>query len=195
MGVLNFASATTPGGGVIRGSNAQEECLCRSSTLYPCLRTEEWMNRYYAMHRERRDNFYTDACIYTPGIVGIREDGQWPELLEEKDWYTFDVLSCAAPNMGRQPDIVTWDEEFREKMQQVFDRRVKRIIQVALVNQIDVLVLGAFGCGAFGNNPEVVAGAFKKALDEYGDSFRAIEFAVYCSKADQNNYDIFSTVL
>ena len=106
IAVLNFASATKPGGGVINGSSAQEESLCRCSTLYPTLdRRFLWQN-YYDVNRAAGDVLHTDACIYSPGIVICKTDENYPERLPKEDWVTVDVISCAAPNL-RPPICIT----------------------------------------------------------------------------------------
>ena len=96
--VLNFASATNPSGGVTRGSNAQEESLCRCSTLYPCLKTPALAQGFYNFHQQRRDVRYTDACIFTPGIVIAKSDTDAPHRLPDDKWCKVDVISCAAPS-------------------------------------------------------------------------------------------------
>ena len=63
--VLNFASAGNPGGGVEKGATAQEECLCRCSNLYPCLKTQEMWNGFYKPHRNARNPIHNDDIIYT----------------------------------------------------------------------------------------------------------------------------------
>ncbi|MDR2531144.1 MAG: TIGR02452 family protein [Oscillospiraceae bacterium] len=75
VAVLNMASATSPGGGVAKGASAQEERLCCESTLYPCLKTDELWQNYYSFHRERKNSSYTDAVIYTPGVIVLRANG------------------------------------------------------------------------------------------------------------------------
>lgn len=200
IGVLNFASATNPGGGVIRGSNAQEECLCRCTTLYPCLDVELLWKGYYTFHRKRHSALYTDACIYTPDIVAVKSDEQWPKLLPQEDWINLDIISCAAPNLRERPSnkmnpsagerVIIADEELRK----LLERRIKGILQVAACHKVDVLVLGAFGCGAFCNSPQMVAEVFRKALEEYQCYFTAVEFAVYCNPNDTHNYDVFEAV-
>ena len=62
--VLNFASATNPGGGVVWGSTAQEECLCRCSTLYANLTSQKVLELFYEAHREQHNQLYNDDCIY-----------------------------------------------------------------------------------------------------------------------------------
>lgn len=194
IGVLNFASAVNPGGDVMRGSNAQEECLCRCSTLYPCLNTEELYRDYYSGNRKSDDMLYTDSCIYTPEILKVKTDTRWPERMVESDWFLMDVISCAAPNLREQPlgeqELIT-----EEDLAQLLYFRIKGIFQVAVENRIDAMVLGAFGCGAFCNSPRMVVWAFKKALKEYRYFFRAVEFAVYCSPQDMANYEIFFSSL
>lgn len=103
VAVLNFASATNPGGGVTRGSSAQEESVCRCSTLYPALDTPELWRAFYKFHRERRDVRYTDACIYTPGITIVKTDTARPERMERKDWRQVDVITCAAQTCVSAP--------------------------------------------------------------------------------------------
>ena len=97
--VLNFASATNPGGGVVHGSSAQEESLCRCSTLYPCLDIDKMWQEFYTPHRRAGNPLYNDDCLYTPGVIVFKSDLSFPERMEEKDWYQVDVLTCAAPNL------------------------------------------------------------------------------------------------
>ena len=83
--VLNFASASDPGGGVTYGSSAQEESLCRCSTLYPCLNEDEMWEKFYLPHRNnnKSDSLHNDDCIYTPEVVVIKSDISFPERLPE----------------------------------------------------------------------------------------------------------------
>ena len=200
IGALNFASATNPGGGVIRGSNAQEECICRCTTLYPCLNVDKLRKGYYNVHRQRHSALYTNACIYTPDIVCIKSDTAWPELLPKEQWLTLDMISCAAPNLRARSfsnmNLLAGDavDITDEALEELLTERVKGIFQVATCHGIDVLVLGAFGCGAFWNPPEVAAKAFVAALEEYHAYFQAVEFAVYCSPKDMHNYNVFREV-
>lgn len=200
IGILNFASATNPGGGVIRGSDAQEESICRCTTLYPCLTTEGLQEDYYVYHKKRKNPLYTDSCILTPDVVVFKTDEKWPKICAEEQWFPIDVITCAAPNLrgGIQDygDFLDNSEALNPKKQinKLIRRRIRGILQVAASQHIDILVLGAFGCGAFCNSPEVVAGAFKEVLKDYRYAFKAIEFAVYCTQSDRRNYDIFFDV-
>lgn len=187
VAVLNFASATNPGGGVTRGSNAQEEVLCRCSTLYPCLNTSYLWKNYYIFHRNRHDTLYSDACIYKPGIKIIKTDTVIPERMAE--WYEVDVISCAAPNLRLKNEITG------KELLELHKRRARKILQVAIANSADCLVLGAFGCGAFQNPPATVARAYKEVLSEYKGYLDEVCFAVYCSPRDTTNYDIFRSTM
>lgn len=188
IGILNFASARNVGGGVVRGAEAQEECLCRCSTLYPCLDTDYLFDNYYQMHRNLKPLTYTDACIYTPDITVIKYDTAYPENMPENEWYSVDVLTCPAPNVST---IRITDKELFE----IHKRRGSHIISIAVANNIDVLVLGAFGCGAFRNNPEIVAKAYKEILPHFTGYFKEIRFAVYCSPKNTTNYDKFKSII
>ena len=104
--VLNFASAATPGGGVTNGAGAQEECLCRCSTLYSALNTTEMWNEFYERHRTdlqqgRMTDLFNDDCIYTPGVAVFKSDTQFPQPLPQAEWFTVDVITCAAPRLHR----------------------------------------------------------------------------------------------
>ena len=195
--VLNFASATNPGGGVTKGSNAQEECLCRCSTLYQNLNAGILKDAFYIPHREDESRLYNDDCIYTPNVVVFKTDNERPELMKEADWFYVNVVTCAAPNLKQA--LVTFASSDKEKpripsleeLYGIHKKRIKRILDVAVANKNEVVILGAFGCGAFSNPPEVVAQAFADVIKEYEHAFRVIEFAIYCSDKEKKNYEIF----
>lgn len=199
--VLNFASATNPGGGVTRGSSAQEESLCRCSTLYPCLKTPALANGFYGFHRQRHDVRYTDACIFTPGIVILKSDTDVPARLPDDKWSQVDVISCAAPNLRQQPynemnpgignAVKVSDTELLE----LHKSRAEQIVSVAAANGADSLILGAFGCGAFQNDPYIVAHAYQEVLPVFKGYFENVRFAVYCTPRDQQNYLAFQSVI
>lgn len=201
VAVLNFASATNPGGGVAKGSKAQEEALCRCSTLFPVLNTQELQEKFYRFHQEHQDTRYTDACIYTPGITVFKTDTSIPERLSPEYWRQVDVISCAAPNLrkvpynrmnpGTGPAIPVSDRELLE----IHKTRGRKIFRVAVANGVDTLILGAFGCGAFMNSPSVVARAYRGILEEFDGYISKVEFAVYCPPGDDTNYRAFTKVM
>ena len=121
--------------------------------------------------------------------------------MAEKDWTFVDVISCAAPNLRRRPSNNHNPEYGRAVSISNTDlytlhlKRAKHIMHIAATNGADALVLGAFGCGAFANNPQVVAKAYKDALSDYKRYFQYIEFAVYCRADETANYDAFRMVL
>ena len=197
--VLNFASATNPGGGVVNGSSAQEESLCRVSTLYFTLDTDENRERFYNPHRISRDPIHNDDILYTPDIIVFKTDTSTPEQMPESDWFNCDVITCAAPNLRENPVNRYNNGDGRERLLlsdeelvSVHRKRDRRIFDVAVQNQVDVLVLGAFGCGAFRNSPAVVADVMISLAKEYEHAFKTIEFAVYCPPFDDTNYRIFT---
>ena len=201
IAVLNFASATTPGGSVTKGSSAQEESLCRCSTLYPVLTSNALWDAYYSVNREARNPLYTDALIYTPSVTICKTDEDYPERMEEKDWVEVDVITCAAPNLRQRPgNQYNLDQSAPvvvspEKLLQLHKSRARHILTVAASKGVDAIVLGAFGCGAFQNDPTVVAEAYKGVLEEMKGYFSLIEFAIYCRQREIANYDAFSRVL
>jgi uncharacterized protein (TIGR02452 family) len=202
--VHNFASATNPGGGVTRGSSAQEEAICRCSTLYFNISESKIINNFHNKHRRdlkegKLNALYNDDCIFTPDAFVFKLDTASPELLPEKDWYQVDVITCAAPNLREHPSnpmnpdagnksIKLKDREFLD----LHLKRMSRICDIAVKEQEEVLILGAFGCGAFRNDPRIVAEAMTRIVEKYKYHFKAIEFAVYCPPWDTKNYEIFS---
>ena len=202
IAVHNFASASNPGGGVEKGANAQEECLCRCSGLYFCLNTPKMWDGFYKPHRNAHNPIHNDDIIYTPEVVVFKTDERIPKRMEEKDWYNVDVITCAAPNLRAQPSnsynsgdgnkaIVMQDKELLA----LHEKRLRRILDVAVLEGNDTIILGAFGCGAFENNPEVVAMASENVIGEYLHAFKTIEYAIYCGPRDERNYETFKRVL
>jgi uncharacterized protein (TIGR02452 family) len=189
IGVLNFASATNPGGGVVWGSSAQEESLCRCSTLYPVLNQKSLLVNYYDFHRSRQNSLYTDRCIYTPSVKVIKSDTDYPERLDSNRFFDVDVITCAAPNLRHAEPIS--DAE----LERLHLQRGRRILDVAVENKIDCLVLGAFGCGAFRNNPQVVAKVYAKLMEEFKGAFDLVEFAVFYWGNEITNYKAFKDAL
>lgn len=197
IAVLNFASATNPGGGVKEGSSAQEEALCRCSTLYPTLNQRPMREQYYEMNRAHRNVLHTDACIHSPDIVVFKSDSFIPTVMPSNEWFSVDVISCAAPNLREsvsnryniesgQAVSISDEELYRIHLQ-----RAKHILTIAAANKVDILVLGAFGCGAFANNPHVVARASYDALEDFISYFDTVEYAVYCRPYETENYQAF----
>ncbi len=195
--VLNFASATNPGGGVTRGTSAQEESLCRISTLYSCLTERRVREDFYEKHREQllsgeMSRCYNDDAIYTPGVLVIKSDTTNPAILPEEEWFFVDVITCAAPNLrlqeGEEPaDVLPTPEELK----QIHQKRAKRILEIARAKEVQVLILGAFGCGVFQNSPELVAASFHEALREYEGALETVEFAIYAKDEESENLRIF----
>ncbi len=202
IAVHNFASASNPGGGVERGASAQEECICRCTGLFFSLNTPDMWAGFYTPHRNAHDPLHNDDIIYTPGVTVFKTDTASPELMPETDWYDVDVITCAAPNLRSQPSnkyntgdgdrkIIISDPDLLV----LHEKRLRRILETALSENVDTIILGAFGCGAFQNSPEVVARANRNVLKDYLDAFKNIEFAVYCPPGDDRNYKTFERML
>lgn len=198
IAVLNFASATNPGGGVTHGSFAQEECLCRCSTLYNNLILKEAADKFYLPHRSGLSPLHNDDIIYTPGVVVFKSD-------DYKDYGTtknVNIITCAAPNLREVPKNEFNSENTTvpatisdDDLLKLHKQRGRKILSVAAANKNDYVVLGAFGCGAFRNDPKIVAEAYKQILPEFKNAFKVIEFAVFCRDHETINYDTFKEIL
>ncbi|MEV4429829.1 TIGR02452 family protein [Streptomyces sp. NPDC053792] len=172
VAVLNFASARNPGGGYLNGAQAQEEALCRSSALHATLlRAPD----YYAHHRaERDDALYTDRVIHSPRVPVFRDDRG--ALLAEP--FTVGFLTSPAPNAG----VVRRNTpELAGRLPAALASRAERVLETAAAAGYRRLVLGAWGCGVFQNDPAEVAGAFKALLTgegRFAGHFEEVVFAV-----------------
>jgi len=188
--VLNFANAYNPGGGVKNGAPAQEEALCRCSNLYEALTIPYMIRHYYKWNQKNTGDMGSDRIIYTSGVTVFKSDDDIPEMLA--DWFKVDVISCAAPyydNQKKKPVS-------REKLEEVFLNRIRNILEVAIANEVDNLILGAFGCGAFNNPPKLVAEIFRKLLidERYAMYFEKVVFAIKKTGDVCPNYDAFREV-
>lgn len=196
IAVMNFANAFHAGGGVTMGAGAQEESLCRTSTLYPLIYRRTLRDTFYRHHMDLDTPKASDSLIYTEGVIICKSDEDLPKRLEKKDWVKVDVMTIAAPDLrassNRYASLVGDGPCMNDA--ELFGYHVKRAIHmltVAASKKADILVLGAFGCGAFKNSPSVVAKAYKIALSEFPEVFDRIEFAVYCRPGEETNYNAF----
>jgi uncharacterized protein (TIGR02452 family) len=165
---LNFASARSVGGGFLAGAKAQEEDLCRCSSLYVCL---EPHRGYYDANRAVKSVLYTDHAIYSPEVPFFRDDAY--TLLERP--FTVSIITMPAPNsreLDRYPEAAA-------RLSDTFHARTLKVLHLAAAQGHRTLVLGAWGCGAFRNDPVLVADAFAAALERTRGSFDRVVFAIY----------------
>lgn len=187
VAALNFASAKNPGGGFLGGSMAQEESLAIASGLYSTLLE---CPEYYTRNRVQRSLLYTDHAIYSPAVPVFRDDNG--ELLEYP--YCLDFITMPAPNVGAMRE----GDSDLALVQDTFERRVRAVAAVALAHQAEVLVLGAWGCGVFRNNPTTVASIFGKIMHGEGASalaFAGVTYAVLDRLPGQPTFRAFQQML
>ena len=122
--------------------------------------------------------------------------------MNEKDWYKVNVITCAAPNLRAKPSNMmnpdAGDEPVKlsdDEYVKILEKRVRNIFDVASYYKNDVLILGAFGCGAFMNPPDKVAEVFNKVMKDYIKKFEVIEYAVFCRDFETKNYDEFKKII
>jgi uncharacterized protein (TIGR02452 family) len=166
---LNFASAKHPGGGFLGGARAQEESLCRSSGLYACI-VHDAMYRH---HAGTRGGFYSNYAIYSPGVPVFRDDDG--DLLTEP--YRCAFVTSPAVNAGamrvKARDVIP--NEMRD--------RIRKVLHIMAGHGHDAAVLGAWGCGVFRNDPEVIADLFREALaTRFAGTFKRVIFAILDSR-------------
>ena len=168
--VLNFASYKNPGGGYLKGSPAQEESICRQTSLYPSLiANQEWYNK----HKGKLNNgLYGDDMLLTKNVKIIRNIKG--ELID-----VIGVITSAAVN---RKVVHRFRQDLEYKVQGIMHQRMDKILTVAYQNKYKNIVLGAFGCGVFGNNVIEIATSFKELLDtKFKGAFKAVAFPIYKS--------------
>lgn len=173
VAALNFADALTPGGLVWEGETTQEEDLCRCSNLYPCISQDKVFDNYYGYNRSLENDIYSDRLIYSSDVLFFKDETYWCLSIPVK----CDVITCPAPVECNDINI--------------FKQRIKSIIGAAYKAGVDRLILGKWGTGSFGNDPVLVATAFKEVLDEY-KLFDVVYFPLF---DDSESSDIFQEIL
>lgn len=198
IAILNFANYYKPGGGVERGCRAQEESLCRISTLYAHL--EKLWTPFYSVNQKVRNveknSLGGDRGIYTKGVVQLKEDTSLPGdrlIPKGQPKLIVDVLTVAAPDLRRENEL----KNDPQKVKDMMVNRIKLTVAMAIQNKVDALVLGALGCGAFAVDPEVCADAYYEVLvkEGYASYFKKIVFPILVVKGfenDKNNYEVFA---
>ena len=184
--LLNFASARNPGGGFLGGAKAQEEDLCRCSGLYPTLTRHM---QYYEVNREQKSLLYTDHAIFSPAVPFFKTRGTG-ELLAQP--FTASVITAPAPNS--RPYLKKSDDVAALKA--CFERRWRNVLAIARDQQHATVLLGAWGCGAFGGDSDMAARTAKRALNDFGSAFDRVVFAIPGQgKQSQHNLDVFRAAL
>lgn len=183
--VMNFANAHSPGGGFLLGAQAQEEALCRCSTLYASLTSEEAKEMYH-FNNTHLSPVESDYILLSP-VVCVFRDVRC-ELL--KTPFSAAVITLPAPNRRGAAIFAS-----NETINQTILRRIRIMLRIAAANGYRNLVLGAWGCGEFGNKPEQVAATFRQVLidEQYGTAFDEVRFAIY-GRPDGRNYLAFQKI-
>lgn len=185
LACLNFASAKNPGGGFLNGAVAQEEALSCASGLYPCLLTAP---EYYERNRANDSALYLDLVIFSPQVPFFRNDAG--ALLKQP--VLASVITAPAPNAG----AVAQNESANvSRIETVLRRRAELVLEIAQAHGVDHLVLGAWGCGVFRNDPKVVARIFGELLTSPGNFagvFNKVAFAVFDKSEGEATYQAFA---
>lgn len=180
---LNFAAACHPGGGFLSGAIAQEEDLCRASALYACLNSKPI---FYNENIICDNAFYTDNVIYSPNVPFFRAPDN--SLLEQP--FVLSIVSSPAPNVRNMSESDLKEKDFDLRLHSTFLDRMVRILNVCAIHGHRNIILGAWGCGAYSNDPVMVASAFKEALNKV-PAFEHICFAVYDNRQPPILYETF----
>ena len=184
--LLNFASARNPGGGFLNGAKAQEEDLCRCSTLYATLIKHD---EYYDTNRNQSSLLYTDYAIFSPTVPFFKTRGTGDYL--DRPFYA-SVITAPAPNT--KPYLAKSGDP--ELLRQCFEQRWQNVMAIAIDTGAPNVLLGAWGCGAFGGDPVIASQTAKNAIDEFGPAFDRVVFAIPGKgKQSKHNLETFEATL
>ena len=180
--LLNFASAGHPGGGVARGARAQEETICRRSTLTRSIYSFDPKYAYRYHYPLQPGNHYPIvsefSAVYSPAVTVFREG---IDCLFMEEPYDVAVVTCAALNLGgKYPIKLTPDGHMPQRAVDITRNKIRTVFRIGLTYGHDALVLGAFGCGAFKNPPAEIARLFHEVMEEpeFKDKYRLITFSI-----------------
>lgn len=179
IAVLNFSDYVKPAGLFLKGSLAQEESLCHHSILCPVL--EDFTYQFYARNKTDGllNGMYRNRMLYSKDILFFLPDKQ----------VKADVITCAAPNFltGFRYGTVS-----REHCNEVMKDRLDYIFRAAIANDVNILFLGAYGCGVFRNDPYFVASEMKKLCEKYEGYIEFVVFPVPRGGRNPENYTAFT---
>ena len=176
--VLNFANPHRPGGGIRSKPGTQEEHLCVKTTVLCSLETEEaWP--FYQTNLDCGTQAQTDTILISPNTMVIRN----PDLSLREDPFPIAVMTVAAPIASRM------EQEELPKLEKILRSRIRGMLRTATAEGYTQLVLGAWGCGNFGNDPELVARLFH---DNLTGNFEEVTMAVFDNSEDQYRYSCFA---
>ncbi|MEY3444889.1 MAG: hypothetical protein RLZZ519_3170 [Bacteroidota bacterium] len=184
---LNFASAKNPGGGFLGGSQAQEEALSRASGLYASLLRKP---EYYEFNRKTGTCLYSDYMIWSPQVPIFRND--FDELLDVP--YCASIITAPAVNAGC---IRQNEPKKASEIKRVMVARAEKVLALAVAQDVENLVLGAWGCGVFANDPKEVAEIFAgllRAGGPYARAFTNVAFSIPSGGSSQENWKAFSNM-
>ena len=166
VAALNFADGKKPGGWPEYGCLTQEENICRCSNMYEALISDKCKKEYYQVNRNNdRDGLCTDTVIYLPNVTIFKDDRDYLEL---ESPFKYDIITCPAPSCHLYPNQALF----------IYDRRIEQIVLSAIKNNVECLVLGAWGCGAFRQDKILIARSFIAILNMYSGYFKSIVFAM-----------------
>lgn len=178
MALLNFSSYKNPGGMFINGSKAQEECLCHESFLYNVLK--EFQELFYDWNNQHKNKaLYLNRGLYSENII----------FEHKAKAFCSDVITCACPNKSAAQKYQNISDE---ENAEVLKSRIQFVLDIAKENNVDTLILGAYGCGVFGQDAREVASIFKEYLTTTHKCFERVIFAI--PKGRDGNLEAFKKV-
>ncbi len=183
IAILNFASYKNPGGGFMNNMYAQEEAICYCTNLfYELVNYSDWYKH------PLNNGLYDNKSILSHNIAVVASERG--NLLPPDEVFYIDVLTCAAPNLS---SVLTYRPSLKEVAENISRDRVAYVMDIFANNHYDTIILGAFGCGVFKNDPNVIASAFKTYINNNSDKFKNIIFAI--PDKTSKNYQTFKNIL
>jgi uncharacterized protein (TIGR02452 family) len=172
VAILNFASGLKPGGGFLKGSGAQEETICRASGFFPIIFYQDELFNYH----HQVENYFSDALLFAPEVPFIFKS----EIERADPFFICSIISSAAVCYKK----LDQNNETKKKAKEIMKERIRKIIYLAIEQDIEILALGAFGCGNYLNDAQDITTNFKELLiaENLNDYFEQIIFPIFPHK-------------
>lgn len=175
VGVMDFADPVLIGSRLLQ-TDSQERLLCRNSFLYPELYKYR-RNFYYRNKLDPKKGVYSEALIYVEHVKFLR-DAKQDKILAQSRYA--DVAAISPPNIHQITELLGQKPD-QKQLQLSVQNKILQTLRAFKQAQATVLILGAFGCGAAGNDPKMVAQSFRSCLKraEFDGAFEQIYFDIW----------------
>ncbi len=157
----------------------QEDTILRTSTMYKLIDTAYTLKNYYSFNKQNENN---SRCIYLSKVLFFKNEDDIK--LDDENQKVVDLILSTPPNQVKE-------DLSNEASKSIIYKKLKNLFNVAIEKKVEILILGAYGCGSYENSPTIVSKIFKSLIDEYNGYFKEIIFSIKSKDDFDTNYSVF----